>query len=60
MAEHKVVTTDAEIEAALEGAKLHDSDPLAQTVEHIPTLNLLIIGLSNQRRLVLQLKKYKD
>jgi len=53
MAEHKVVTTDAEIEAALERAKLLDSGPLAQSVEHIPALNLLIVGLSNQRRLVL-------
>ena len=53
MTEHKVVTTDAEIEAALERAKLHDGDPVAQTVEHIPALNLLILGLSNQRRLVL-------
>jgi hypothetical protein len=53
MAEHKVVTTDSEIEAALERAKLHDSEPRALTVEHIPSLNLLIVGLSNQRRLVL-------
>jgi hypothetical protein len=56
MAEHEVVTTDAEIEAALERAKLHDSDPRAQTVEHIPALNLLIVGLSNQRRLVLPIE----
>jgi hypothetical protein len=53
MAEHKVITTDAEIEAALERARLHQGDPLAETVEHIPDLNLLIVGLSNQRRLVL-------
>lgn len=53
MAEHKVITTDAEIEAALERARLHHGDPLAQSVEHIPDLNLLIVGLSNQRRLVL-------
>jgi hypothetical protein len=56
MAEHKVVTTDAEIEAALERAKLLDSGPLAQSVEHIPALNLLIVGLSNQRRLVLPIE----
>jgi hypothetical protein len=56
MAEHEVVTTDAEIEAALERAKAHDGDPLAQTVEHIPALNLLIVGLSNQRRLVLPIE----
>ncbi len=53
MVEHKVVTTDAEIEAALGEAKLHDSDPRAQTVQHIQDLNLLIVGLSNGRRLVL-------
>lgn len=53
MAEHEVVTTNAEIDAALKKAKLHDNDPLAQTVEHIPALNLLIVGLSNGRRLVL-------
>ncbi len=53
MAEHKVVTTDAEIETALNRARLHDSDPVAQKVEHVAGLNLLIVGLSNQRRLVL-------
>jgi hypothetical protein len=56
MAKHEVVTTDAEIDAALERAKRHANDPLAQTVEHIPTLRLLIIGLSNQRRLVLPIE----
>jgi len=56
MAEHEVAATDAEIEAAFERAKLHDSDPLAQKVEHIPDLNLLIVGLSNGRRLVLPIE----
>ncbi|MGD0548500.1 MAG: DUF2442 domain-containing protein [Terracidiphilus sp.] len=56
MAEHEVVTTDAEIEAALENAKAHDGDPRAQTVEHIPALNLLIVELSNRRRLVLPIE----
>jgi hypothetical protein len=56
MAEHKVVTTDAEIETALERAKLHDGDPRAQTVEHIPALKLLIVGLSNGRRLILPIE----
>ncbi|HXR39936.1 MAG TPA: DUF2442 domain-containing protein [Terracidiphilus sp.] len=56
MAEHEVMTTDAEIEAALERAKLHGNDPCAQTVEHIPRLNLLIVGLSNGRRLVLPIE----
>ena len=53
MAKHGVVTTDANIDAALKLAKIHDSEPVAQTVEHVPELNLLIVGLSNGRRLVL-------
>ena len=57
MAEHKVITTDGEIEAALETAKLHDREPRALNVEHIPDLNLLIVGLSNQRRLVLPIEE---
>jgi hypothetical protein len=56
MAEHEVITTDAEIVAALEKAKRHANDPLAQTAEHIPGLNLLIVGLSNGRRLVLPIE----
>ena len=56
MAEHHVVTTDAEIEAALEKAMSPDSDPRAQTVEHIPDLNLLIVGLSTGRRLVIPIE----
>jgi hypothetical protein len=56
MADHEVITTDAEIEAALKRAKLHDSDPRVQTVEHIPALKLLIVGLSNSRRLVLPIE----
>jgi len=53
MAEHKVVTSDIEIEKALERAKALDGEPLAQGVEHIEDLNLLIIRLSTGRRLVL-------
>jgi hypothetical protein len=56
MANHEVITTDAEIVAALERAKRHANDPLAQTVEHIPGLNLLIVGLSSGRRLVLPIE----
>ena len=56
MAKHHVVTTDDELAAALKRAQLHDHDPVAQTVEHIPGLNLLIVGLSNHRRLVLPLE----
>ena len=53
MAEHVVVTTDSEIDAALEIAKLHGTDTVARSVEHVPALNLLIVGLSNGRRLLL-------
>jgi hypothetical protein len=56
MAEHQVVTTDRGIEAALERAKVHDSDPVALKVEHIPDLNLLTVRLSNGRRLVLPME----
>jgi hypothetical protein len=56
MNKHEVATTDAEIEEALYRAKLHDNDPTAKTVEHIPDLNLLIVGLSNGRRLVLPIE----
>ena len=49
MAEHKVVTTDAEIEDALKRATLREQEPPATTVEHI----LLIVKLSNHRRLIL-------
>jgi hypothetical protein len=53
MAEHKVVTTDAEIETALERAKHHEGGTVALAVDHVPDLNLLIVRLSNGRRLVL-------
>jgi len=56
MAEHPIATTDAEIESALERAKLreaHQLEPVAKTVEHIPGLDLLIVRLSSRRRLVL-------
>jgi Protein of unknown function (DUF2442) len=49
----RMITTDAEIDAAIERAKLLDGEPLARTVEHVHRLNLLIIGLTNGRRLVI-------
>lgn len=57
MAKHKVITTDAEIEAALKRSKVHDDEPLARSVEHVQKLNLLIVGLSNGRRLVLPIEE---
>ena len=53
MVKHNVTTSDAEIDAALERSKVLDLEPLAQKVEHIRDLNLLIVGLSTGRRLVL-------
>jgi hypothetical protein len=52
----RVVTTDAEIDAALERAKPHDNDPLARTVQYVPLLKILIIGLSNGRRIALPIE----
>jgi len=54
--EGRDITTDAEIDAALERAKAHDNDPLARTVKYVQDLNLLIIGLNNGQRLVLPLE----
>jgi len=53
MAEHPVVTTDFDIEDALRRAAVLKGEPLAQSVEYIQDLRLLIVGLSNGRRLVL-------
>ena len=57
MAEHKVTTTDAQIESALERAKRHDREPRALAVEHVPGLNLLIVNLSNRRRLAIPVEE---
>jgi hypothetical protein len=56
MADHKVITTDAEIEAALKRAKALEHEPRAVSVEYIPSLHLLIVRLSNQRRLALPIE----
>ncbi len=56
MAEHEVLTTDAEIDAALKSAKLTTRQPVARTVEHLPQVNLLLVGLSNGRRLALPIE----
>ena len=53
----RLITTDGEIDAALEQAKLLEDEPLAQTVEHNQKLNILIVGLSNGRRLVLPVEE---
>jgi len=56
MSEHAVVTTDTDIDSALEAAKFNEGEARAVTVEHIAGLNLLIVGLSNGRRLVLPIE----
>jgi hypothetical protein len=56
MAEYKVLTTDTQISAALARSRRHDNDPVAQSVEHIANLSLLIVGLSNGRWLVLPIE----
>jgi hypothetical protein len=53
MTEHRVITSDAEIESALLRAAGPDTAPKAIKVEYSADLNLLIISLSNGRRLVL-------
>jgi hypothetical protein len=57
MVEHRVITTDKEIQAALVTARLLDAEPLAKTVFHDRRLNLLIVELSNGRRLVLPVEE---
>jgi hypothetical protein len=57
MRKNEIVTTDAEIERALQKANLRKDEPRAQSVTHIPALNLLIIQLNNQRRLVLPIEE---
>ncbi len=56
MSKARVITTDAEIDAALERAKLLDDEPLARTVEYVPRHKILIVGLSNGRRLTIPIE----
>jgi hypothetical protein len=53
MSQARMITTDAEIDAAIERAKLLDGEPLAKTAVYISSLKLLMLGLTNGRRLVL-------
>ena len=52
----KDVTTDTDIDVALERAKPHDNDLHARTVQYVPFLKILIIGLSNGRRIALPIE----
>ena len=56
MAQARMVTTDAEIDAAIERAKLLDGEPLAKTAVYIPNLKVLMVGLTNGRRLLLPIE----
>jgi hypothetical protein len=56
MEQHRDVTTDAEIDAAIERAKLHDNDPVAKTAVYVPRLKLLMVQLTNGRRLALPIE----
>jgi hypothetical protein len=57
MVEHRITTTDQEIDAAIERARLLDGEPLAKTVEHDQRLNVLVVSLTNGRRLVLPVEE---
>ena len=52
----RVITTDAEIDAAIERAKLLDGEPLAKTAQYVPRFKLLIVELTNGRRLALPIE----
>jgi hypothetical protein len=52
----RMITTDAEIDTAIGKAKLLDGEPLATTAQYIPTFKVLIVGLTNGRRLVLPIE----
>jgi hypothetical protein len=56
MEQHRDVTTEAELDAALEEAKLHDNDPVAETARYDQRLNLLLVGLTNGRRLAIPIE----
>jgi hypothetical protein len=56
MNKDRMVTTDVDIAAALQPAKPHDNDPFARTVQHVPLLKILIIGLSDGRRIALPIE----
>jgi hypothetical protein len=53
MTQAPIITTDAEIDAAIKRAKLLDREPLAKTAVYIPSLKVLMVGMTNGRRLVL-------
>ena len=56
MVQARMITTDAEIDAAIERAKLLDGEPLAKTAVYMANLKVLIVGLTNGRRLFLPIE----
>jgi len=56
MAEHEVVTSDAEIEAALERAKVHDGDPVAPVSRAHPGAQPADRAAQQRRRLALPIE----
>jgi Protein of unknown function (DUF2442) len=56
MTKHNVITTDAEIDAAIERAGTLHQGPLARIVKHLPGDNLLIVELNNRRRLAIPIE----
>jgi hypothetical protein len=57
MEHRRDVTTDVEIDVAIEQAKLLDGDPVAKTAQYVPQFKLLIVELTNGRRLVLPIEE---
>jgi hypothetical protein len=57
LTDHRVITTDQEIKEALERAKLLHGEPLAKTVEYVQRLNMLVVRLTNGRRLLLPVEE---
>jgi hypothetical protein len=51
-----MITTDAEIDAAIERAKILEGEPLAKAVQYVQRLKLLIVKLTTGRRLVIPLE----
>jgi Protein of unknown function (DUF2442) len=56
MTQARMITTDGAIDAAIERAKLLDGEPLAKTAVYIPSLKVLMVRLTNGRRLVLPIE----
>jgi len=53
MAQGKVLTTDAQLDAALERAKEFDKDPRLTAAEYNAGLDLVVLHLNNGRRVVI-------